>query len=162
MKYKFFSLIVCLTVTTSLQAQERTASGPLINQETWHALQNALESTNGNLKIISIDLTAIKACGAQGKIWTGPGCTGPDMDLYDKLVTCADAGKLYDKSAKACVMATTACVPETFKIYISHSHGKALICPAKSVLVSDNVTTSGASHEGQWSGYFTCLRLKCN
>ena len=98
---------------SAVSAQESTAGGTLGAQASWTALQNMLTATNGNVSILRTDVNAMKACGAQKKIWTGTACVAPtvttpgiDTSLYDKLIICADKGQFYDKSANACVNAT--------------------------------------------------------
>jgi hypothetical protein len=95
------SLLMVLMVASVVQAQERTAGGSLQAEASWGALKSMIERTDGNVATLKIDVNAMKACGALGKIWTGTQCV--NADLVDSIVNCGDQGKVYDKSANACV-----------------------------------------------------------
>ena len=86
---------------SQLSAQERAVGGSLQTEASWSALKSMVERTDGNVAVLKIDVDAMKACGAQKKIWTGTQCVNADM--VDNIITCGDQGKVYDKSANECV-----------------------------------------------------------
>lgn len=83
---KFYGMMAALCLAVApVHAQERTASGPLETQASWSALKSMVESTNGNLATLRIEVDAIKKCGTQSMIYA-PG--GPNSDASG----CASVG----------------------------------------------------------------------
>ncbi len=76
MKYILALCLLTLSINTS-HSQERTANGSLQTQMQWNALQNLIEKTNGDLKIVQADVTAIKTCSSKGMLHA-PGTTDAD------------------------------------------------------------------------------------
>ncbi len=104
-----FQLILLFLFPISLTAQERTAGGSLATEASWTALQNMITATNGNVTILRTDVNAMKACGAQRKIWTGTQCL--DAASVDSIVLCGQQGRIYNGSG--CILpATPAATPE--------------------------------------------------
>ena len=176
MKTYIFRLMALSAVLASsagfsgISAQESTAGGTLGAQASWTALQNMLTATNGNVSILRTDMNAMKACGAQKKIWTGTTCvnaaTPPlDTSLYDKVVACGDQGKIYDKSSNSCVngtMGPLTCTTsittyQTCQRYPQKNAG----CPSGYSKVRTDPTSCG-NHGDDMGSKVTCQRITCS
>lgn len=71
------TLALCLLATT-VQAQERTASGALTTEASWAALKNLTEQANSNAKSAHIRLDQIEMCAKDQKLYS-PSTTGADQ-----------------------------------------------------------------------------------
>lgn len=100
-------ILACLLITLPVMAQERTAGGALQTQASWGALKSMVDKTNGDVRIIQIDMGEMKKCAALGKLWiAGQGCVNAKSDDYDQILLCGSTGKVYNPNTKQCLMAS--------------------------------------------------------
>lgn len=164
-----FLILTCLAAVGMTVAQERAVGGSLQTESSWAALQNMIGKTNGDVAVIKTDLSAMKACAADRKIWDpAKGCVNLDTSLYDSVVACGDAGKIYDKSANACVPAVATCRLNVTSGYTST--GRVLrdktvgACPVGSYkdITSSQTDDCPGSTYSCTKTEFNCVTIVCN
>jgi hypothetical protein len=124
--------VILFAVPLVAAAQERTAGGNAQQEASWSALTSLINKTDGDVKVLRIELNAMKDCNSKGMIYA-PQTAGAD--------------------GQGCKAVSAKPTLDYGKCQYFEWKGLYGLCPSNMVFAGGQTRNSDS---GEWNGFYCC------